>query len=124
MSDHRSLSETAARGTRSPILTYGLLFLYTLGPILVSLLAGGIAHLAGAQLDEGSVHPCIVLGIDIGRPLYILGVAGWLALITISTGLLALLGYSAMLIGGGIAKRMMNDNDQGRFWNEQNDYEA
>lgn len=50
---------------------------------LLSLVTGGeIASLAGCQLDEGSVHPCLIAGLDLGSVLNTMTVAGWLLLVT------------------------------------------
>jgi hypothetical protein len=53
------------------------------------LIAVAIADLAGCPVDEGNVHPCVVLGRDIGSLLYDLFVTGWFFLLTIPTGLIA-----------------------------------
>jgi hypothetical protein len=52
--------------------------------------AGTIAEMNGCQLDEGSVHPCMVNGRDIGQTLYTFGVLGWLGIATIPIGLVLL----------------------------------
>jgi hypothetical protein len=44
-------------------------------------------------LDESGVHPCPCLGVDVGEPLTVLFVMGWLALITLPTGLLAMFAF-------------------------------
>jgi hypothetical protein len=76
------------------ILFHGLVILFILvlaiSPLLSAMLAGTIANNYGCDLDEGSVHPCIVNGNDIGDTLYTLGVLGWLALGTIPLGLIAI----------------------------------
>jgi hypothetical protein len=48
---------------------------------LAGLLAGAfLASVLDCRVDEGSVHPCIVAGIDLGSVLYGLTVGGWLIL--------------------------------------------
>ena len=47
------------------------LFLFTAGPILVALTAGLVAAALGCQLDEGDVHACPLLGVDLGGVLYL-----------------------------------------------------
>ena len=69
---------------------YFWILLYMVAPILSVLVASGIANVTGSRLDEGDPHPCIILGVDIGVPLYCMLVAGWFVLITIPTGLLAI----------------------------------
>jgi uncharacterized membrane protein len=54
-----------------------------IGPLLSALLAYQIASSLGCTLDEGSVHPCLLAGRDIGDLLYVMGVMGWLMLVTI-----------------------------------------
>ena len=51
-------------------------------PILSMLIAVMIAGASGCALDEGSVHPCLVLGIDLGTPLYSMAVFGWFVMFT------------------------------------------
>ena len=50
------------------------LFLFTAGPILVALTAGLVAAALGCQLDEGNIHACPLLGIDLGGVLYFFGI--------------------------------------------------
>jgi hypothetical protein len=80
------------------ILFHGLviftLLLLAISPLLSAMLAGTIANYYGCDLDEGSIHPCIVNGNDIGDTLYTMGVLGWLALGTIPLGLIAIAIYS------------------------------
>ena len=49
--------------------------------------AGQIANANGCQLDEGSIHPCVVNGEDMGETLYTMGMMGWLLIATIPLGL-------------------------------------
>ena len=64
---------------------------WTAWPIACVLAASLLARLGNAKLDEGSVHPCIILGHDFGRLAYSLGVMGWFMLLTVPTGVLFLL---------------------------------
>lgn len=79
------------------ILFHGLVILailiFSISPIISAMVAGTIADRYGCDLDEGSIHPCIVNGEDIGDTLYTLGVLGWLALATIPLGMIALAVY-------------------------------
>lgn len=63
-----------------------ILFVAFLPAISVAI-AGSIANANGCQLDEGSVHPCLVNGTDMGETLYTMGVMGWFMLATIPIGL-------------------------------------
>jgi hypothetical protein len=56
-------------------------------PLFSVAVAGEIASANNCQLDEGSVHPCIVNGRDMGQTLYTMGVMGWFMLVTIPVGL-------------------------------------
>src|SRR5262245_15606761 len=61
----------------------GALWLSTLvawAPVCAVLVAGVVANTLDCRLDEGSVHPCRLGGVDIGPTLYALGVSGWLIL--------------------------------------------
>jgi hypothetical protein len=75
-----------------------LIVLLALSPFVGAMVAGTIADAYGCQLDEGSVHPCIVNGRDIGETLYAFGVLGWFALATIPIGFALLVIYLAIVI--------------------------
>jgi hypothetical protein len=57
------------------------------------------------QVDEGSVHPCIIKGHDYGELLYSLGVMGWFMLVTIPGGLVAFASWLVFLILHRVAWR-------------------
>jgi hypothetical protein len=92
-------------------------------PLISVAIAGSIAQANGCQLDEGSVHPCVVNGTDMGETLYAMGVMGWLMLATIPLGLGAaaiyLIVVGAFYIIRGIVrsrrenKVMLQDNPPG-----------
>ena len=71
-------------------------------PILSVLIASAIATATGSKLDEGSSHPCIIFGVDIGELLYAMGVAGWFVFVTFPTGLLAI---ATVIIVRGFRRR-------------------
>lgn len=90
------------------ILLIGIVLLilaWTIWPAVLVAVAGSIASANGCQVDEGSVHPCIVNGRDMGEQLYGMGVMGWFMLITIPTGLLALGVYGAVLVAVWLVRR-------------------
>ena len=62
-----------------------------LSPIAVTYTAGLIALLIGCDLNEASVHPCPLLGVNIGPLLYGMGLAVWFVSLTVLAGLVALL---------------------------------
>ena len=51
-----------------------------------------VAKLGNCALDEGSVHPCVIAGVDLGAALYDMFVLTWLGLLT-----LPLLAFSVLL---------------------------
>ena len=71
---------------------------WTVWPVASIMMAGAVASANGCQLDEGSIHPCVVNGIDRGEQLYSMGVMGWFMLVAIPTGLIALATYGAVLL--------------------------
>jgi hypothetical protein len=80
-----------------PIAIHALIvlfiLLFTFAPVFSVAYAASVAEANNCELDEGSVHPCIVDGEDIGETLYTLGMMGWFMLVTIPVGLLALFVY-------------------------------
>jgi hypothetical protein len=60
------------------------------GPILSALIAIGIANALGCVLNEASAHPCALAGFEIGDLLAGMFVFGWMALVTLPFGALAL----------------------------------
>jgi hypothetical protein len=67
-----------------------LILLAWAAPPLLALAPGGLASALGCELNEGSVHPCILFGSDIGKTLYTFGVLGWLSIIGIRFVVIAL----------------------------------
>ena len=59
-------------------------------PVAVTYTAGLLALLIGCDLNEASVHPCPLLGVNIGPLLYGMGLAVWFVSLTVLAGLLAL----------------------------------
>ena len=86
-------SESVASRLRNALLiiVFVLLLIWTIWPIVSVSVAGSIASANGCQLDEGSVHPCVVRGADMGETLYTMGMMGWFMLVTVPTGGLGLL---------------------------------
>lgn len=68
------------------VVAYVGVVLFALAPILVAIGSGSVAHALGCQVDEGSVHPCVVAGMNWGPLFYDLGVLGWLFLVTLPLG--------------------------------------
>ena len=82
---------------RAKRIGHGLIVLWMFLPIIPALTADLIGFACGCQVDEGSVHPCIVLCLDIGSSLYSMGVIGWLVLLTFPTGIVALVVFSLVV---------------------------
>ncbi len=90
------------------LIVFLILFVAFL-PVVSVAIAGGIANANGCQLDEGSVHPCIVNGQDVGETLYTMGVMGWLMLVTIPIGLGVVVLYLIIVVGYYIVRRVARD---------------
>lgn len=76
------------------IYVYLVLMLIGVAPMLSVLISSSIASLSGCRVHEGGPTPCYVLGMDIGEPLAIMFVAGWLMLVSwpfLIAGLLGML---------------------------------
>ena len=73
------------------ILLFGAL------PLVSLLLSMIIASPFGCRLDEGNVHPCMILGFDFGALLYAMAVSGWFALFTVPLAGLALIVWLIVL---------------------------
>jgi uncharacterized membrane protein len=67
-------------------------------PLLTLLSAVLFASAFGCLLDEGSIHPCIVLGVDFGGLLYPMAVGGWFVMFTIPLAGLALIVWLIVLV--------------------------
>jgi len=61
-------------------------------PIALALTAGTIAEAHGCRLDEAGVYPCVIDGRDYGTTLAAMGMVGWLMLLTVPIGAVALAG--------------------------------
>ena len=81
-------------------MTFALIAILLLwvAPLVLALSAGGLASVLGCELDEGSVHPCILFGSDIGATLYTFGVLGWLTLIGIPFAIGALVVWAIVAV--------------------------
>lgn len=83
-----------------------LLLVFAISPLLLATGAGFAAEAYGCDLDEGSIHPCIANGRDIGPDLYTLFVLGWLSLATIPIGLGLLVLYLVGVVVFFLVRRM------------------
>ena len=80
------------------LLALVLILAFMFAPIGSVVACGWIANAHGCKVDEGSVHPCIINGVDRGEFLYQLGVLGWLMLVTLPAGAFAIAGWIVILI--------------------------
>jgi hypothetical protein len=90
---------------RTIIIGYGAIVLWMLLPMISVFTASAIADVSGCTLNEGSAHECIVSGTDIGDTLYTMFVLGWLFFLTVPTGLVALVLFTAIVLLSARAKR-------------------
>lgn len=85
-----------------PWRLYGVVALaiaiFALWPLVSVFASIGVAQQFGCQLDEGSIHVCMIGGSDWGGALTILFVMGWFALLTLPVGLGAGLIWLAVLV--------------------------
>jgi hypothetical protein len=79
-------------------IVLAVIILVALAPAGSVVACGWIANTHGCKVDEGSVHPCMINGKDYGHLLYTLGVMGWLMLLTLPVGALALVIWLIALI--------------------------
>ncbi|WP_398484782.1 hypothetical protein [Tardiphaga sp.] len=81
--------------------------LFALLPIISVMASSGIAALGDCQLNEARAHPCEIIGVDVGGLLAFMFVAGWLALMTVPIGAVALLVWLAVAIVLALRARRM-----------------
>ena len=85
------------RSSRNAIV-FGAILSWMIFPLICVLLAATVSAICGCSINEGSPTQCLLFGTDIGKPLHILGVMGWLSIVTLPTGGIALLAYLAFLM--------------------------
>jgi hypothetical protein len=85
------------RSSRNAIV-FGIILSWSVFPLICVLIAATVSAVCGCPINEGSPTPCFVFGTDIGKALYILGVMGWLSIVTLPSGAIALLIYLAFLM--------------------------
>lgn len=79
-----------SKRTKRFLVAIAAIIVFAALPILSLVIAAVIAGVLGCDLDEGSIHACLVLGLDLGGLLYFMGVAGWMAMFTVPIAALAL----------------------------------
>jgi hypothetical protein len=83
---------------RSLATSFVLILLFTGFPVICVMASSTFARTLGCTLNEGDVHPCPFLGVDLGGALYALFVSGWFGLLTIPLGAALLLMWLAAAI--------------------------
>jgi hypothetical protein len=69
---------------------FAIIVLIATAPMISVLISGVVAGVLGCRLDEGSPHPCPFMGVDLSEILYSMVVFGWLGLVTLPLGAVAL----------------------------------
>lgn len=82
---------------RGKAIGYGIILLWTFGPLIPAFVASVIGAIFGCALDEGRVNPCVVFGNDIGRTLYRMTVMGLLVMATFPIGIVALIVFASIV---------------------------
>lgn len=72
--------------------------LVALLPGLFLVLGGLLASALGCEVDESTVQPCWLWGMDLGGFLYAALVSGWLLMLSVPLGVLGLLGAATWAI--------------------------
>ena len=78
-------------------LAYLGIALLAISPLLATIISMSVAHVLGCPVDEGSNHPCMILGFDGGEAFYALAVFGWFTIVTLPLGATALFGLTVFL---------------------------
>jgi hypothetical protein len=74
-------------------------------PVLSVSLTYAVASALGCSVNEGGATPCPFMGVDLGETLVTMMVLGWLGLITLPVGGVALAIWLAAWIGRRIGRR-------------------
>ena len=91
------------------LLIIACITLICVAPILSTALAGNIASSAGCELDEGSVHPCLINGQDYGEVLYSLGMMAWYTFMSVPLGIGLFLVYLLVILIIFLVRRSRRD---------------
>jgi hypothetical protein len=79
-------------------IVYGVIVSWTAFPIFCALIPMVVSAICGCTVNEAASAPCVVFGVDIGKPLYTLGVMGWLGVVTLPTGGVAFALYTIFVV--------------------------
>lgn len=77
---------------------FAICVFFGFAPILSMLTATALASAGGCLLDEGGMHPCIILGTDWGETLNFMFVAAWFFFLTFPFAIIGLMGLTVLRI--------------------------
>lgn len=96
------MNTAGAKRLRFPWLVYALVLVlilaFALWPVASVALSGWLAQANGCDLDEGSIHACMIDGSDWGPTLYTMFVMGWFMLATLPMGAMGLAIWLLVLV--------------------------
>ena len=84
-----------------------------LGPWILVATAAEVASANGCQLDEGSVHSCVINGKDYGDTLYGMGLMGWIGIATLPLSLILVGVYLAVVLVFWLVRRNKEKTAEG-----------
>jgi uncharacterized membrane protein YhaH (DUF805 family) len=82
-------------------VSFALIVLFALAPLISLIIGLVIAAGLGCELDEGSVHPCLFMGTDLGDTLYVMTVAMWFSMFTVPLGAVAVVVWLIVVAAHG-----------------------
>lgn len=90
-------------GTRHPLFGRVVLLATVIVwlPALACITSMVVGDLAGCQLSEAGVRPCVIAGIDAGGPLAMMFIMGWLAIALVPFMAVTLI-LSVIVIGAAV----------------------
>ena len=80
------------------IVALAVIAFLALFPLISVYLAYLVGDAHGCTVNEAAIHPCIVMGVDVGAALAYMGILGWLMLATIPFGAVALVVWLIVLV--------------------------
>ncbi|WP_284343587.1 hypothetical protein [Devosia nitrariae] len=80
------------------VLVLVLILAFALSPVASVAIAGWLAEANGCDLDEGSIHVCMIGDGDWGPTLYTMFVMGWFMLATLPMGAMGLAIWLLVLV--------------------------
>jgi hypothetical protein len=80
------------------ITSFFVIVLFALLPLITTLIAVGIAQANDCRVDESSVHPCIINGVDHGADLQAAANSFWLTFISVPAAFLLFIVWLVVFI--------------------------